>query len=122
MRFLIPAAAGLALCAGFWGGHAWAHAFLQTAEPAVGSSVQRPPTQVVIDFTEEVEPRFSTFTVQDSHGMRVDKADPHLAGDAAHLAVSLKPLAPGDYTVVWHATATDTHKTQGKFTFTVQAQ
>jgi methionine-rich copper-binding protein CopC len=110
------AAAGLALSAG----QASAHAFLKTATPAVGSTVQQPPAEVVIDFTEGVEPTFSTITVQDASGTSVDAGGVHLQGGDTHLAVPLKPLKPGTYKVTWHATAVDTHKTQGSFSFTVQ--
>ena len=96
------------------------HAFLRTATPAVGSTVQQPPTQVLIDFTEAVEPRFSTIVVQDATGASVATGDAHLAGGDTHLAIALKPLPPGAYKVVWRATAVDTHKTQGSFTFTVK--
>ena len=99
--------------------HAAAHAFLRTASPAVGASVQTAPAQVVIDFTEGVEPAFSTITVQDAGGARVDAGDVHLAGGQAHLAVGLKPLPPGTYTVIWHATSVDTHRTEGRYSFTV---
>lgn len=109
------AAAGLLLCAG----QASAHAFLKTATPAVGSTVPQAPSEVVIEFTEGVEPRFSTITVQNAAGARVDAGSVHLAGDDTHLAVGLKTLQPGTYKVIWHATATDTHKTQGSFAFTV---
>ncbi len=99
---------------------AQAHAFLKTATPAVGSTIATPPTAVTINFTEGVEPHFSSITVQDAQGKRVDKNDPHLAGGQAQLAVDLAPLPPGTYKVTWHATATDTHKTQGSFSFTVR--
>ena len=99
--------------------HASAHAFLKTASPAVGSTVSQAPTQVVIDFTEGVEPAFSTIVVQDAQGAQFASGKPHPDGGDTHLAVALKPLPPGTYTVVWHATATDTHKTQGKFNFIV---
>lgn len=99
-----------------------AHAFLKSSTPAVGSTVSQAPTQVVIGFTEGVEPRFSTIVVQNAHGAAVQTGVPHLAGDRTHLAVSLKPLQPGVYTVVWHATAIDTHKTEGQFNFTVGAR
>jgi copper(I)-binding protein len=101
---------------------AFAHAHLKTAEPAVDGTVATPPTQVAIDFTEGVEPKFSTIEVQDSMGMRVDKADPHTAPtDARRLIVNLAALPPGTYTVDWHATAVDTHKTSGSYHFTVAA-
>jgi methionine-rich copper-binding protein CopC len=98
---------------------AFAHAFLKTATPAVGSTVAQPPGQVVIDFTEGVEPQFSTIAVQDAGGADVAAGGVHLVGGNTHLAVPLKPLKPGAYKVVWHATAVDTHKTEGSFTFTV---
>ncbi len=112
----------IAACLGMLASQASAHAFLKTATPAVGSTVAQSPTQVVIDFTEGVEPRFSTITVEDAQGRPVATGKPHLAGGDTHLALDIKPLPPGTYTVVWHATATDTHKTQGKFIFTVKPQ
>ena len=115
MRYALILAAGSIL----WAGSASAHAFLKTARPAVGSTVKAAPSQVVIHFTEGVEPRFSTIAVQDAAGARVDTGGVYLDGGAARLAIGLKPLAPGTYSVTWHVTATDTHKTQGRFTFTV---
>lgn len=111
----IALAAGFALLAS----PAWAHAFLKTASPAVGSTVSQAPSQVVINFTEGVIPRFSTITVRNAQGQQVETGKPHLVGGDTHLAVDLKQLAPGTYTVDWHATATDTHKTDGSFHFTV---
>ena len=99
---------------------ALAHAFLKSATPPVGSTVQAAPPSVVIDYTEGVEPKFSTIEVQDAAGVRVDSGDVQTAaGDNKRLTVALKPLRPGSYKVVWHVTATDTHKTEGTYTFTV---
>jgi copper resistance protein C len=99
---------------------AYAHAHLKTATPAAGSTVATAPEAVTIDFTEGVEPRFSTITVQDAQGNRVDKNDVHIVDGNTHLAVGLTALQPGVYTVTWHATAVDTHKTDGSFSFTVK--
>ncbi len=96
-----------------------AHAFLRTATPRVGSTVATAPNEVTIDFTESVEPTFSTIAVTDAAGARVDTGPAHLDGGDARLAVALKPIAPGLYRVTWRATATDTHRTEGSFTFTV---
>ena len=82
--------------------------------------MQQPPAQVVIDFTEAIEPRFSAIAVQDAAGASVAAGGVHLAGGDTHLAVALKPLPPGAYKVVWSATAVDTHKTEGSFNFTVK--
>ncbi len=116
----LPIAAAIAASFALCSGPASAHAFLKTAVPAVGSTVQQSPGQVVIDFTEGVEPQFSTITVQDASGADVAAGAVHLEGGNTHLAVGLKPLAAGSYKVVWHATAVDTHKTEGNFVFTVK--
>lgn len=99
---------------------AFAHAHLRTAAPAVGGTVHAAPSEVALDFTEALEPRFSSIAVTDASGARVDQGEAHTApGDGKHFSVALKPLAAGTYTVTWHATSVDTHKTQGSFRFTV---
>ena len=98
---------------------AFAHAHLKTAYPAANSSV-RAPAEVAIDFTEGLEPRFSAIEVQDKAGARVDSGEAHLApSDSKHISIGLKPLPPGTYTVIWHTTSVDTHKTKGRYDFTV---
>ena len=99
-------------------GAAWAHAFRKEASPAVGSTVTRAPAEVAIDFTEGIEPLFSTVAVTAADGARVDRGAAHLDGDPARLAVALGPLGAGRYTVEWHVVAVDTHRTQGSFSFT----
>jgi methionine-rich copper-binding protein CopC len=97
-----------------------AHAFLQRAEPAVGSSVQTSPSEVRIRFTENIELAFSTIQVFDPSGKEVDKHDLHLdRSDHALLHVSLPPLGAGIYKVVWRVVSVDTHVTSGSFTFQV---
>lgn len=101
-------------------GPASAHAFLKTASPPVGSSVRTAPTEVDITFTEGVEPRFSSIAVQDQSDASVTAGEVHRKGDDTQLAVALKPLTPGTYKVIWHATSVDTHKTQGDYDFAVK--
>jgi methionine-rich copper-binding protein CopC len=116
-RFLLPLALLGVLAAA---PRAEAHAFPKSASPSVGSTVPA-PKDVTITFTEAVEPTFSSIVVQDAHGQRVDTGDVHSAsGDGLRLAVGLKALPAGTYTVIWHATSVDTHKTQGQFVFTVK--
>jgi copper resistance protein C len=100
---------------------AWAHAFLNHADPKVGSEVAQSPTEVRLWFTQALEPAFSTLTVADAQGQEMDKKDAHLdAKDATLLMVSVPTLAAGTYTVNWQVVSTDTHKTQGSFKFTVK--
>ena len=118
-RIVTPVLAVLTLLAA--GGTAWAHAHLKTATPAPDSTVQAAPDAVTISFTEGVEPRFSSIEVQDATGHRVDKGTASTApSDNKQLSIGLQTLQPGSYKVVWHATAVDTHKTDGTFQFTVK--
>ncbi len=96
-----------------------AHAFLQSSIPGVGSTVRTAPAEVRIDFSEGVEPAFTTIQVANVQGQRVDQGSGHLEDGDTHFAVGLKALPPGSYRVTWKAVATDTHHTQGSFTFTV---
>jgi len=97
-----------------------AHAFLQRAEPAVGSTVQTSPSEVRILFTENIEPALSTIQVFDASGKQVDKHDVHLdRSNHALLHVSLSPLEAGTYKVVWRVVSIDSHVTKGSFTFRV---
>lgn len=121
MRHTIQAAL-VALCAIAVASPAFAHAHLRSANPAADSTVAASPTAVAITYSEAVEPKFSTIEVQDAAGKRVDKNNPYTApGDAKILSVDVPSLPPGTYKVIWHATAVDTHKTDGTFTFTVQS-
>ena len=118
-HFLTAAAFAMSLAAGH--GTAYAHAHLRSAMPAVDGVVAAAPPELAITFTQGVEPRFSAIEVQDAAGHRVDKNDPHMAaGDNTVLLVGLQALAAGTYTVTWHATAVDTHKSEGTFKFTVK--
>jgi copper resistance protein C len=98
----------------------FAHAFLDHAAPAVGSTVRAPPAQVRLWFSQELEPAFSTIRVLDLHNARQDKNDVTVdARDSKILQVSLAPLPPGRYRVEWRVLSVDTHVTEGGFTFDI---
>ena len=100
---------------------AQAHAFLDHAEPKVGAALPASPAEVKIWFTQNVEPAFSVIEVDDASGKEVDNKDTHRNDkDKSLLIVSLPKLPPGKYTVVWHVVSVDTHRTQGRFQFTVK--
>jgi len=100
---------------------AWAHAFLDHASPAVGSSVLASPTAVTLWFTQDLEPAFSTVTVTDKAGQRVDLDNGQVPpGQPAELQIGLKKLPRGTYTVRWRVVSVDTHNTEGHFTFDVR--
>jgi methionine-rich copper-binding protein CopC len=109
--------AGALLCAG--AGSARAHAFLDRASPAVGSTVHTPPTEVRIQYTEELEPAYSTAHVEDASGATVSMAAHVDKSEPSVLIVPLGALKPGRYKVIWKVLSVDTHVTNGTFTFTV---
>ncbi|HMD65113.1 MAG TPA: copper resistance CopC family protein [Stellaceae bacterium] len=98
-----------------------AHAFLDHASPAVGSTVPTAPETMTMWFTQELEPAFTTATVTDASGSTVDAGPAQVdTKDPTVLRVPLKKLSPGTYTVSWHALSVDTHTTTGHFTFEVK--
>jgi methionine-rich copper-binding protein CopC len=101
-------------------GPAFAHAHLDHASPAVGSTVAQAPKEVVLWFTNELEPAFSSIEVRDEKGasMQAGKAGVD-RGNRTQLRVPLKSLPPGTYKVIWRVLSVDTHRTQGDFTFRV---
>ena len=115
MKTLIITTSALFIVFGATG--AWAHAFLDHAEPSVGSTVQTSPREISLSFTEALEPAFSAVEVRDANGARVDQGKARVS--ASVMRVGLKALTPGTYTVQWHALSVDTHKTEGSFSFHV---
>lgn len=95
---------------------AYAHAFLDHANPRVGSTVRTAPREVTLWFTQKLEPSFSSAQVTDSSGARVDQGA-RVSGMQMHVPV--KALSPGTYRVRWKVLSVDTHTTEGNFTFRV---
>ncbi len=99
----------------------WCHAYLDHADPKVGSTISESPHQVRIWFDSDLEPLFSTIVVQDADGKTVDKGDSRVdPADPTLLEVSIPPLPYGTYRVLWNVVARDTHRTMGNFTFTIK--
>lgn len=97
---------------------AHAHARPTHQTPAAGSTVTAPLQSVVIDFDDSLEPAFSSIAVTDAQGKPVTSAKAVVdATDRKRMSVTLKPLAPGKYSVAWVAVASDGHRTQGRYTF-----
>jgi methionine-rich copper-binding protein CopC len=109
--------------AGCFGRAAFAHAFLDKAEPKVGGTVAASPVEVKIWFTDETQPEKCGIEVFDDSGKEIDKKDTHAeAKDMAVLVVTVPSLSAGTYTVKWHAVCQYGHKTSGDFVFKVAAK
>jgi copper resistance protein C len=102
------------------GGTAWGHAYPAVSIPNDDATVKEPPREVRIQFTEGVEIAFSRITVKGANGEVVSQGKlRQLAEDT--LAIDLKPLTPGNYTVEWQVLSVDTHVTEGLLRFTIVA-
>lgn len=118
MKTVLTLAAGLSLFATA----AFAHAHLIHELPAGGATVSPAPKQLTLDFSEGVALKFTGVAVTGPKGAKVKLGHASLAlGNDQELLVPLAaPLAPGNYTVAWHALSTDGHKTHGSYSFAVK--
>ena len=118
MKRVLILATALALS----GGQSFAHAFLDTAVPKVGSTVTAAPKEIRIEFTQGIEPAFSHIGVFTADGTAVAMGQAALdPNDPQMLVVPVtEPLAPGHYEVRWSVISVDTHHTDGHFPFDYQ--
>jgi methionine-rich copper-binding protein CopC len=98
---------------------AWAHAHAVSSEPAARATVDAPKS-VRVTFDSALEGAFSKLTVIDAKGKAVTQAKAELDAARKTLTLALPALAAGDYQVTWVAVASDGHRTQGNFKFTVK--
>ena len=117
-KFLIAASVFLRLATA--GAILWAHAYPMISIPADGAVLRERPREIRIQFTEGVELEFSRIVVKNSHGEKVSQGNLRRPAQDT-LAVDLRPLAPGAYTIEWQVLSVDTHVTDGTLRFTVAA-
>ena len=99
---------------------AQAHAFLDRAVPGAGSDTKGSPPALTLTFSEAIEPLFSQVTIQSADGQPISVPAFTRSADGRTLTIPLPNLPPGDYRVSWRVTSIDTHRTEGRFTFTVR--
>src|SRR2546425_5431984 len=87
---------------------ALAHAFLVKSAPARRAVLNHPPARVELWFNERLEPAYSSLSVTDESGVRVDRGDATVGPeDPKRLWVSLSALEPGRYTVTFRVLSVD---------------
>lgn len=100
---------------------ALAHAYPAHETPPSGSMLHQLPANVSITYTESINRHFSGITVKGPNGKTVSRGTARLApGHGKTLVVDLRPSdQQGRYSVLWHALASDGHRTQGGYSFQV---
>jgi methionine-rich copper-binding protein CopC len=68
-------------------------------------------------FTQKLEPAFSSVTVTNAAGQRVDSGKARVNG--SQMSIPLRAGGPGTYHVKWQVLSVDAHRTNGNFTFQV---
>lgn len=93
-----------------------AHARLLSSEPAGGDTLEVPPAEVTLTFSEQIEQEFAQVQVTDPSGERVDAAAPIVDGDTVE--VDLQPLEePGAYNVAFRVISADGHPIEAAYVF-----
>jgi len=100
---------------------AYAHTKLVSASPAAGSTVENWPTQITLEFDEELQnlgPEKANFlVVNNSVGDQVSETDEIIDGNK--LTVTLSPNEiKGPVLVFYRVVSTDGHPVEGEYKFT----
>jgi methionine-rich copper-binding protein CopC len=97
------------------------HAYPDHAEPKVGSTIPASPERIRIWFDSALEPAFCSIMVHTEGEAMIDKRDGRVSpSDPTLLEVSVPPLPPGRYIVIWSVVSRDGHRTSGEFKFTIK--
>jgi len=119
MSFKFLIAANLVLAALFCARiqPAFGHAYPIVVSPADGDALKESPREIRMQFTEGVELAFSRITVKGAKDEVVSQGKLRQLADDT-VAIDLKPLTVGNYTVEWQVLSVDTHITEGTLHFT----
>ncbi len=102
---------------------ALAHGELLNSEPAAASVLVESPNQIVLHFSESIEPVFANIRILDSAGLEIRSGDARRdSSDHSVVRITSPQLEPGSYVVVWRVTSADGHPVQGAFPFYIGTQ
>lgn len=98
-------------------GIAAAHTALASSDPSQGARVTAPLNDVVLTFTEDINPAFANIVVNGADGRNRVSASPQVEGPRLTAPVD----RPGDgvYTVGYRVISADGHPISGSYTFTI---
>jgi putative copper export protein/methionine-rich copper-binding protein CopC/mono/diheme cytochrome c family protein len=100
---------------------AFAHVELLGSEPPAGASLEQPPAEIRLYFSEPVAPGLTDVSILDSRGRRLDRASTRIDPESGRIVSAEVPdLSPGVYTVAYRAlSAIDGHIDRGVVAFAV---
>jgi len=96
-----------------------AHATLERTSPAFGTRVEQSPKVVRLSFDQSVDALPNAVKVYSAHGAILSGVT-RTSADKRTIAVPVKSLRRGGYTVRWRAVSADGHVVAGVFTFGVK--
>jgi copper transport protein len=101
--------------------HVSAHASLISSTPDQNEQLKRPPSRIILHFSEAIERKLTTIEVTNKAGERVDTKDVAFDDqDATFVSVGLKDLPPDLYFVKWaNVSKVDGHNVAGSYPFIV---
>jgi methionine-rich copper-binding protein CopC len=122
LRAAVLAAAALTVAAGITlagASPAFAHDELLGSSPEAGEIFDTAPTEIVLDFSNDIIEVGTAIEVVDHHGEEVAIGEPVIAGP--QVTAALPADLEGDYQVRWRAVSSDGHPIEGTIDFGVGA-
>lgn len=98
-------------------GPASAHSRLLRTDPAGGTTVTRPISELTLTFNEVVRGDFTTVVVTGPDDLGYGDGKVEVIDTVVHQKT--QPLRSGSYRVAWRAISIDGHPVEGQFQFTV---
>lgn len=100
---------------------ALAHAALESATPEPGDEVSGSPGELVLRFSQDLDPSRTSIELHDAAGTRVARGG-ELGDGPREFRLSVPALSPGEYEVRWTSfSAEDGELARDAYTFTVVA-
>lgn len=120
-RLLLRALVGASLLSQLLIVPALAHAALEFATPGPGDEVAGPPEELVLRFSQDLDPSRTSIEVRDAAGTRVARGG-ELGEGPREFRLRLPVLSPGGYEVRWTSfSAEDGELARDAYAFTVVA-
>ncbi len=114
----------LILCLALWPALVSAHAFLDTSSPTANAVVATAPSEIKMEFTEQLQPNATSAQLFDADAKKIDTPASRIGANPKELILPLPANLPrGTYTVQWqNVSADDGHPSSGFFAFTIGGQ